>query len=352
MTLDTVHLQLADFTITGENELTVQPAPYLASTGESIYDWQLFTDTSGKEHTGAKAYLNKTDRFQLTLLPYQKAKTGVNCFVQFSVPKVHNGNNFYSVGEEGSQAVFTSIEKELWQAGIHTELNNAELCRVDTFKNIEPEEEFPAYAPLFGLLKMRRGVDRVYPESFLLKNTQQQFCVYDKIAEMKHRKVEVSHFPAQAMRFEHRCMSKGKVQAVFGFSKAGEMFKSGRYETVKKQQVQQWKNSLFSHSVEEVLSIGAGVLQGEMELFKQRYERNWFDRFLKSYGAYHLAQFAGAEVVRIALQNIEEEKTKVWRAEKLLLQAQREIELLKNTEGTSKTLGTLYLELKEKVCLN
>ena len=65
-----------------------------------------------------------------------------------------------------------------------------------------------------------------------------------------------------------------------------------------------------------------------------------------------MAQFAGAEVVRIALQNIEEEKTKVWRAEKLLMQAQREIELLKNAEGTSKTLGTLYLELKEKVCLN
>ena len=304
MTLDTVHLQLGDFTITGENELTVQPAPYLASTGESIYDWQLFTDTSGKEHTGAKAYLNKTDRFQLTLLPYQKAKTGVNCFVQFSVPKVHNGNNFYSVGEEGSQAVFTSIEKELWQAGIHTELNNAELCRVDTFKNIEPEEPFSTYSPVFGLLKMRRGVDRAYPEGFLLKNTQQQFCVYDKIAEMQKRKVEVSHFPAQAMRFEHRCMNKDKVQAVFGFTSVKDLF-SGGYETVKKQQVSQWKKNLFSHTVEEVIQIGAGVLQEEMRMFKQKFDRNWFDWFLKSYGAYHLAQVAGIEVVRLALQNFE-----------------------------------------------
>ena len=66
------------------------------------------------------------------------------------------------------------------------------MCRVDTFKNIEPEEEFISYAPLFGLLKMRRGADRAYPEGFLAVNGYQQFCIYDKIAEMKHRKVEVS----------------------------------------------------------------------------------------------------------------------------------------------------------------
>jgi len=351
MTLDSIHLQLSDFTVSEENSLTVQPAPYLAETGDRLFDRHLFTDTAGREHTGTKAYLNVPDRFQLSMLPFQKAETGVNCFLQFSVPKVHYGNNFYSVGEEGSQAVFTSIEKELWDNGIHTDLNSAEMCRVDTFKNIEPEEEFSAYAPLFGLLKMRKGVDRVYPESFLLKNTQQQFCVYDKIAEMKHRKVEVSHFPAMAMRFEHRCMSKEKVKTVFGFAKVKDLF-SGGYETVKKQQVAQWQNTLFSHSVEEVLSIGAGVLQEEMQAFKRMYERNWFDRFLKGYGAYHLAQFAGVEVVKLALQNFETDRMKVWRAEQTLLQAKREIEMMKQVEGKDKTLGTLYLELKEKVCLN
>ena len=303
MTLDTIHLQLADFTVSEENSLTVQPAPYLAETGDRLFDRHLFTDSAGREHTGTKAYLNVPDRFQLSMLPFQKAETGVNCFLQFSVPKVHYGNNFYSVGEEGSQAVFTSIEKELWDNGIHTELKSAEMCRVDTFKNIEPEEEFSAYAPVFGLLKMRRGVDRVYPESFLLKNTQQQFCVYDKIAEMKSRKVEVSHFPAMAMRFEHRCMSKEKVKTVFGFASVKDLF-SGGYETVKKQQVAQWENTLFSHSVEEVLSIGAGVLQEEMQAFKRMYERNWFDRFLKGYGAYHLAQFAAVSYTHLTLPTI------------------------------------------------
>ena len=351
MTLDTVHLHLTDYSIAEGNSLTVQPSPFMASTGEKVSEFHLFNDSTGREQRGARAYLNVPDKFQLTLQPFTRSQAGVNCFVQFSVPKVHYGNNYYSVGEEGSQAVFKSIEKEMWQAGIHTDIETADLCRVDTFKNIEPEEEFSAYAPLFGLLKMRRGADTAYPEGFLLKNTQQQFCVYDKIAEMQKRKVEVSQFPAETMRFEHRCMNKSKVQAVFGFTSVKDLF-SGGYETVKRQQVAQWKNNLFSHTVEEIVQIGAGVLQEEMRMFKQRFDRNWFDWFLKSYGAYHLAQVAGIEVVKLALQNFEPDRMKVWRAEKILEQAMREIDMVKQAEGTNKTLGTLYMELQEKVCLN
>lgn len=351
MTLDTVHLHLTDYSIAEGNSLTVQPSPYMASTGEKVSEFHLFTDNTGREQRGARAYLNVPDKFQLTLQPFTRSQAGVNCFVQFSVPRVHYGNNYYSVGEEGSQAVFNSIEKELWQSGIHTDIETADLCRVDTFKNIEPEEEFSAYAPLFGLLKMRRGADRAYPEGFLLKNTQQQFCVYDKIAEMQKRKVDVSHFPAETMRFEHRCMNKSKVQAVYGFTSVKDLF-SGGYEAVKKQQVAQWKKSLFYHSPEEVIHIGAGQLQAEMQIFKDRYDKKWFEWFLKSYGAYHLAQVAGIEVVKLALQNFEPDRMKVWRAEKTIDMLARELEMLKQGEGRNKTLGTLYLELREKVCLN
>lgn len=351
MTLDTIHLQLTDYSISSENGLTIQPSPYIASTGEKVSEFPLFTDNSGREHRGSRAYLNVPDKFQLTLQPFTKTPAGISCFVQFSVPRVHSGNNYYSVGEEGSQAVFSIVEKELWNNGVHTDINTAGMCRVDTFKNIEPEEPFPSYAPIFNLLKMRRGVDRAYPEGFLLKNTQQQFCVYDKNAEMVKRKIDISHFPAQTMRFEHRLMNKAKVQKVYGFSSVKDLF-SGGYETVKKQQVSEWKKSLFSQTVEEVISIGSSVLQEEMKYFKQRFDRNWFDWFLKSYGAHYLAQVAGVEVVKLALQNFEPDRMKVWRAEKTLEQAKREIDFLKQVEGKDKSLGTLYMELQEKVCLN
>ena len=89
-----------------------------------------------------------------------------------------------------------------------------------------------------------------------------------------------------------------------------------------------------------------------MQIFKDRYDKKWFDWFLKSYGAYHLAQVAGIEVVKLALQNFEPDRMKVWRAEKTIDMLARELEMLKQGEGRNKTLGTLYMELKEKVCLN
>lgn len=351
MTLDTVHLQLNDYSIAEGNTLTVQPAPFIASTGEKVSEFPLFRDTSGRQYRGSRAYLNVPDRFQLTLAPFTKVEAGVSCFVQFSVPKVHYGNNYYSVGEEGSQAVFSTIEKELWQAGIHTDITEANLCRLDTFKNIEPEEPFQSYAPVLSLLKMRRGVDRAYPEGYLLKNTQQQFCIYDKISEMKKRKVDITHYPAQTMRFEHRCMNKGKVEKIFGFSSVSALF-SGGYQKVKVKQIEQWQNNLFSQSIEEVMALGSRVIEEEMKYFKQKYERNWFDWFLKSYGIRYLAQVAGVDTVKMALQNIEAEKTMIWRAERTLEQAKKEIDFIKQVEGSNKTLGSLYLELREKVCLN
>ena len=84
MTLDTIHLQLADFTVSEENSLTVQPAPYLAETGDRLFDRHLFTDSAGREHTGTKAYLNVPDRFQLSMLPFKKAVR------QFSLPLKRN----------------------------------------------------------------------------------------------------------------------------------------------------------------------------------------------------------------------------------------------------------------------
>lgn len=350
MTLDTVKLHLKDYSITGESTLTVQPATYIAGTGEVVSEFPLFQDTAGKKFKGSKAYLN-TDRLNLTIQPFTRSEAGTSCFVSFSVPKIHYGNNFYSVGEEGAQAVFNLVEKELWQAGIHTDIQEAGLSRVDTFKNIQTEEPFSSYYTLFPLLKARRAIQRGYGTTFLVHNTQQEFCVYDKLAEMKNREIDTTPFPAQTMRFEHRLLNKQKIEKVYGFSSVSALF-SGGYSELKTRQREEWRKSLFSHSVEEVVMLGSRQLEQEMRFFKQRFERNWFEWFLKSYGAYHLAQVAGVEVVRIALQNVEAERTKVWRAEKMLLDTKREIEMLKQEEGSNKTLGVLYQELKEKVCLN
>ena len=66
----------------------------------------------------------------------------------------------------------------------------------------------------------------------------------------------------------------------------------------------------------------------------------------------HITCAGCTEVVKLALQNFEPDRMKVWRAERTIDMLARELEMLKQVQGRNKTLGTLYLELKEKVCLN
>ena len=168
---------------------------------------------------------------------------------------------------------------------------------------------------------------------------------------MESRKIDTKGFPDRTIRFEHRLLNKRKVAKVYGFSQVGELFKGG-YEVVRNNQVEEWRKSLFSHEVEEVSILAANQLENEMRYFQERHSRNWFSQFLKVYGAYSLVEGAGLEVVKTALHNLESERTKVWRAERLLLDMKREVDMLRVESGSSKTQAELYNELKAKVCLN
>ena len=345
--LDTLKLMLNDYEITSQSSLKVQPGAYEVGTGEKL-EYALFQNSSGV-HYGSKAYLNEKN-WNLTLKPLPGGFRACGAFLQFSVPKNHYGNNYYSTGEHGTQAVFEKVERELREHGVLTDLEKAYLSRVDTVKDIEPQEPFENYSGLFRLLNAKRTQKREYGTTFLLSNTQQEFCIYDKLAEMRMRHEETSEFP-ETMRFEHRALNKQKVQALYGFSQAQELFHGG-YAVIKEKQRENWLNSLFSFSVEKVLLLGSKQLEEEMKLFKEKYSRNWFQNFLRAYGAYHLAEVAGVELVKLALESMETDRMKVWRTVQLLEEAKREIELVKQAESSRKTLGELYEELKEKVCLN
>ena len=116
--------------------------------------------------------------------------------------------------------------------------------------------------------------------------------------------------------------------------------------------VESWKASLFNFTTEEFVLLGSKQLEQEMKKFKEKFPTGWFSRFLKAYGAYYLASHAGKEVVIEALKNAEAERTMIWRAVQIFEEAERELLVLKQEEGSKKTLGALYEELRRKVCLN
>lgn len=345
--IDTLKLMLNEYEISDDSEIRVQPASYELGTGSKL-EYPLFQTPSHGAHYGSKAYLN-ADNWNLTLKPLAGGRA-TGAFLQLSVPKNYYGSNFYSVGEEGTKAVLKKVERELKEKGVDTPLNEASLSRVDTFKNIEPEEPFSCYYSLFSLLKARKAIQRGYGTTFLLSNTQQEFCVYDKLAEMRERQLETGNLPP-TMRFEHRLLNKQKVQSVYGLSRVEDIFRGG-YQVIREKQVESWKNSLFNFTAEEVVLLGSRQLEQEMRVFKEKFPSNWFSKFLKAYGAYYLASYAGKEVVIEALQAFEADRMKLWRAVQVFEEAEKELLVLKQEEGSSKTLGVLYEELRRKVCLN
>ena len=346
--IDTLKLMLNEYEIADDSEIRVQPASYELGTGSKV-EYPLFQTPSHGAHYGSKAYLN-TDNWNLTLKPLPAGNRATGAFLQLSIPKNYYGNNFYSVGEQGTQAVLNKVEGELKERGVHTSLIEADMSRVDTFKNIEPEEPFSCYYSLFSLLKARKAIQRGYGTTFLLSNTQQEFCVYDKLAEMRERQLETGNLPP-TMRFEHRLLNKQKVQSVYGLSRVEDIFRGG-YQVIREKQVESWKNSLFNFTAEEVVLLGSRQLEQEMRVFKEKFPSNWFSKFLKAYGAYYLASYAGKEVVIEALQAFEADRMKLWRAVQVFEEAEKELLVLKQEEGSSKTLGVLYEELRRKVCLN
>lgn len=344
--LDTVKLFIPEYDIASDTALEVQPARFNAGTGEVLNEFDLFRTVSGKKFQGSRAFLN-TDKWNLDLKPFSFANSGVACFLHFSVPKVHYGDNLYSVGEQGTEAVFNLVEKELRDYGFYCNLQNAHYSRIDTFRNIQPSEPFETYSALFNLLNASRRVKRNYGTTFLVSNSQQEFIVYDKLAERELNKQDNSGL-AETMRFEHRLLNKQKIESILGFSQVADTFKGG-YAVIRDKQKESWRDNLFKYEVEEVVQLGSQELALEMENFARKHGSRWFSYFLRSYGAFHLAQFAGIEVVQKALEYMEAERTKVWRMRKMLEEAEQELLFYRQEQTTSKTYAVLYEELKEKV---
>jgi len=344
--IDTMKLMLTDYEITEDAEITVQPSSFVLSTGAMV-EHPLFNVKDKGTVYGSKAYAN-TENWNLTLKPVLGMGTGA--FLQLSVPKNHYGSNYYSVGEGGTKAVLNKVENELNDRGIKTNIQEAVLSRLDTFKNIEPEEHFSSYYGLFQTLNAKRTAKRDYGTTFLYSNTQQEFCVYDKKEEMRNRKLNTEGLP-ETMRFEHRLLNKTKINSVYGFTGVKDIFKGG-YEVIREKQIESWRINLFKYEADEVLVLGSRQIEQEMRAYRERHGRNWLQYYIKSYGSYYLTQYAGKEAVGIALMNIEEDRVKAWRANKILEEAERELLNMKKIEGTNKTMAQLYEELKNKVCEN
>jgi len=345
--LDTIHLQLDNFQVRNNSDLTIVPGNIKMATGETN-ETPLFQDEKGKEWMGAKAYLNAS-RLNFTIKPIGGS---VRAYVNFSAPKRINANNYSPIEASQLSQVFESVETELAEAGIETDLNNANFTRLDTFKNVNADEETRTYERLFGLLGASRTNDKVVygTTTWLYKNESAQFCIYDKLEEMKHHNESVETLP-NTLRFEHRCIKTPKVNAFLGLKRSTvtDMKKYG-WNNLQQKAIQVWKDNYFRYEIAEVEILAESQVRTDMQYFQANFGRLWFDKYLKAYGAFHLATSAGGiGVIEKALDNLSVNRMKKNRSKRTLKEAILLMESLRTDSKSPKTLSELYAELKYKV---
>lgn len=358
--IDTMQLCLSNWEVADNSRVTIKPSPMDYGTGELTADFPLWSSSKGKEIRGAGAYFNNDD-LQVDVRAYVYGAP--QCFVKFSIPKIHNGENYYSVGRDGTQAVLNRVEGELYEAGIKADIEQASISRIDTFKNVITEEPFMAYSPLFSLLKASRRLRRDYGTSFLWSNTQQELSIYDKLVEMEakakkeKKEIDITKFPAQTMRFEYRLKNRKKVHNILGFSKVGELPKN--WDEIKHKFINVWEKDIFNKEVADINVIASKQIIKELLSFYELNNRNYVAEYLKAVGAHTIEREQGLEALRLAIREVEREKNS-----KRTTALNKEIRTLEKVEEYSSlirlfrkdkeptTLKDLYKELQEKVCLN
>jgi len=302
--IDTIKLNLEDCEITDKAQIVIEPSPYIHDSQQRFINYDLFLDNStGEIVQGKKAYLN-TDKFNITIKPKYKLETdaidkkfmydkkymagmvvgkiqnikvpsekfNAGVFVQASLPRYLNETNYESISISDEKTVLKHLEKDLWNAGIKTNIWNANLSRFDIFSNIVTDESFSSYAEIFSMINLSRMQRFEYAgTTFLYKNGEQQICCYDKIFEIENKHKSVKEFkmpvhPPNVMRIENRLLKKRKIFDLAGFFRLKDMYKN--YDFVKDHYRKEVGDSIFKYDIDELKIISMSRMKEEMEKFR------------------------------------------------------------------------------------
>jgi hypothetical protein len=344
--LDTLKIRLNNWQVKDGANITIKRGSMDYQSGE-IKDQLLFRDSNGKDIRGSSAYIN-TEKINLDIKPLMN---NVYAFVQFSLPKQLHETNYQPARECELIESLQHVENELFENGIETKIDQANISRLDINKDIQISESVMSYARVFEVLSANRAKNRkTYGvNGWLFSNNRLEYCIYDKLEEMKKNNQSITGLP-ETLRFEHRCLTGAKVKEFYNFTTIEELKRVG-FVALEEKQKQTWKENFFKYEVEELECIVESTIRLQLQYFQAKHGRQYFQRYLQWQGAYLLAtSYAGTDIVLKALKNMESNRMKLNRAEKELKESLIIAGEILPEPINRKTLASLYIELKEKVC--
>jgi hypothetical protein len=342
-----MQLLLTDYDAT-DAKLKLQPSPIDMATGKATSNFPLWHNGT-KMIEGAYAY-HRQEHVNVKLYPMPMPEgqgIGTICSIRFEVPKFAGDSNYHPTDEKGTRRAIRSAEKHLAAIGIKTNLQTAQISRLDAFTNVVADEPYPCYQPVLSLLSGSRMKQRGYENGFLWENQQQQVCVYDKLKKMEHDKLPVAGLPRNSIRFEHRMLKSKKVREALNFRNVTELLES--YDTIATTYQQTMKKHLFRYEPAEVETIVVSQIEADMTFFKERYGRNSLSLYLKCYGLHSLLLLTEMEAILRAVENVFDDRKKKSRMKAELLKMRFDTQAMRVMGPSKRTTGQLYQELREKV---
>jgi hypothetical protein len=344
--LDTLKLSLTDFEIRPDADLDVIQGSFNAATGEANGLCPLWRN--GRDYVvGSKAFHNSDD-YNVTVQPVRDDEPmSIGCYVQFSVPKVATGSNYEPADFTATKNALKTIHSELKRIGIKTNLKTATLSRVDSCKTVVTKEPYAAYHPvLLSVTATDLSIKRRdYGSTFLWHNTQQQICVYDKIAEMVARKHCTKNLPSNSIRFEHRMLKARKIRDSVGLCNVNDLLTG--FEQIEAGYNKAMRKRLFHYSVAELEAVTSRSLGEQLQYFKDNGSRYYLRDFLTALGAAQMAE--NVAPLLQAVEIVAESRTTYHRARKQLDSAQQQALTLQSSNYSRRTLKDLYQELEQGV---
>jgi hypothetical protein len=333
--IDTIKLRAEDFQIDSSCKIQVQPACFCADTGEVIGETELFRK-NGVPVYGSKAFLN-TERFHFDI-------NFRGTFIRTEIPDYYSKNNYYSVSGGEFYQFSKLLEKDLREAGIYTDVERANISRLDLFKNGNMKKEPLYYFPVLRSCRGKRVYKRDYGDTVTFLNTQRQACFYDKYNQLASKGVNVSNIPRNTLRAEVRLTNNTVVKrCTGGITNMSEL--KQYYGTLKKVYEKQLTDMTFRYGTDKPEQLCLfGKDYETLSYFKEQSERTAFSNWIQSEGILNIIQrYGDIENIRHLLKQVFS-KQAVSRQIKSL---EKKVEALRDIKTEPESFLDLYNEMTD-----
>lgn len=360
--IDTVRLRLMNYEIDDDVALHIRLPEVEHKTGQVFDEHNLFKTRSGIIVSGSRAYANH-ELLNVTLSPVITGDIpvqmpGIGLFVQTSLPKFFTDgkSNLDPISNKESVQVLNALELTLKGIGIHTNIWESELSRVDTFSNVRLDHPFDDYAPVLNCLqaKLKKRINYGVT-TFLWHNKQSELTCYDKILEMEFQELRGNINPKRLQmldrriaRFEHRFKTK-KTLNRNGFTVLKQLKNDDGIDELKMNYISEFKENIFKVESTDLIGWIKKETKQDVKKFMDFHGRRWLNKFILCRGADLIVQMLGKVNFREIVFELTDDRNKAWRVEKFL---DRVLEYNPNENGFSwQKINELYVELKSKFIL-